>query len=197
MPTLVAPTVQPGSLASREQPTLVAEGGLLLRPWTVDDAPAVRAAYEDPEIQRWHVRRADSVAEAAEWVAGWRGGWAAESEASWAVVDAGSDGLLGRAALKGLNFADGTAHVAYWTVPAARGRGVGPRAVEAMAAWAFDAGFQRLELGHAVANTASCRVAEKCGFSLEGVRRSVWLHADGRHDAHIHARCAAEKALAD
>jgi hypothetical protein len=44
------------------------------------------------------------------------------------VTDAGSGILLGRAALKHLKFSDGTADVAYWTVPAARGKGVCPRA---------------------------------------------------------------------
>ena len=162
---------------------------MLLRPWGLGDAQAVMDAFQDAAIQRWHVRRADSLAEAREWIEDWRGGWAAETSAQWAVVEAGSDALLGRAALKHLEFADGTADVAYWTVPAARGRGVCPRAVDAMASWAFEvAGFHRLDLEHATANAASCRVAEKTGFAVEGVRRSAWLLADGRHDVHAHAR---------
>ena len=189
MPTLVTSTVPIGSVAARPQPTLTVGSDVLLRPWGVDDAEAVMDAYQDEAIQRWHVRRADSLAEAREWIAGWQGGWAAESGAHWAVVEAGSDTLLGRAALKHLKFSDGTAEVAYWTVAAARGKGVCPRAVDAMAAWAFEvAGFHRLDLEHATANTASCRVAEKTGFAVEGVRRSAWLLADGRHDAHAHAR---------
>ena len=162
---------------------------MLLRPWNPGDAQAVLDAYQDEAIQRWHVQRADSLAEAQEWVEGWRGGWAAESGAHWAVVETDGDLLLGRAALKHLEFASGTADVAYWTVPAARGRGVCPRAVGAMASWAFEtADFHRLELEHAMGNTASCRVAEKTGFAVEGVRRSAWLQADGRHDVHAHAR---------
>ena len=39
-----------------------------------------------------------------------------------------------------------------------------------------------------MANAASCRVAEKTGFAVEGVRRNAWLLADGRHDVHAHAR---------
>ncbi|MFI5532948.1 GNAT family N-acetyltransferase [Kitasatospora sp. NPDC051853] len=187
MPTLVTPTVPTGSLAARPQPVLPAPGGLLLRPWQLGDAPAVVTAYQDPAIQHWHVRRADSVAEAEEWITDWRGGWTTETEAQWAVVD--GDALLGRAALKHLQLADGTAEVAYWVAPQARGRGVAPRAVEAMADWAFGtAGFHRLELSHAVGNTASCRVATKTAFPLEGTRRSAWLQSDGRHDAHLHAR---------
>jgi ribosomal-protein-alanine N-acetyltransferase len=188
MPILVSTTVPAGSLAAQPQPTLTAGGGVLLRPWSLDDAPAVMDAYQDAAIQRWHVMRADSLAETREWIAGWQGGWAAETNAIWAVADADSGTLLGRAGLKHLKFSDGTADVAYWTVPAARGRGVAPRAVNAMASWAFEAGFHRLDLEHAVANTASCRVAEKTGFAAEGVRRSAWLLADGRCDVHAHAR---------
>jgi ribosomal-protein-alanine N-acetyltransferase len=189
VPSLVTSTVPVGSIAARPQPTLAAGGGVLLRPWSLRDAQAVMDVYQDEAIQRWHVQRADSLTETREWIAGWQGGWAAETGAHWAVVDVESGILLGRAALKHLKFADGTADVAYWTVPAARGKGVCPRAVDAMASWAFGVGgFHRLDLEHAVANTASCRVAEKTGFAVEGVRRTAWLLADGRHDVHAHAR---------
>jgi [ribosomal protein S5]-alanine N-acetyltransferase len=189
MPALVTPAISVGCLAARPQPTLAAGSGMLLRPWNPGDARAVMDAYQDQAIQRWHVQRAESVAEAQEWIAGWQGAWAAETGAHWAVTDAESGILLGRVALKHLKFSDGTADVAYWTVPAARGKGVCPRAVEAMASWAFEvAGFHRLDLEHAMANTGSCRVAGKAGFAVEGVRRSAWLLADGRHDVHAHAR---------
>jgi ribosomal-protein-alanine N-acetyltransferase len=190
MPGLVpTPTVPVGSLVARPQPSFTVGGGVLLRPWSLGDAPAVMDAYQDEAIQRWHVRRADSLTETREWIAGWRDDWVAETGAHWAVAEAETGILLGRAALKHLKFADGTADVAYWTVAAARGKGVCPLAVDAMASWAFEvAGFHRLDLEHAVANTASCRVAEKTGFAVEGVRRSAWLLADGRHDVHAHAR---------
>lgn len=41
---------------------------------------------------------------------------------------------------------------------------------------------------HAVRNEASCRVAIKTGFVLEGTKRSAVLHPDGWHDMHLHAR---------
>lgn len=37
----------------------------MLRPWQLSDAEAVVRAFADPEIQRWHVRRFDSVKEGA------------------------------------------------------------------------------------------------------------------------------------
>jgi RimJ/RimL family protein N-acetyltransferase len=74
-------------------------------------------------------------------------------------------------------------------LPAARGTGVAARAVGALVGWALgDVGLHRLELVHAVANTASCRVAGKAGYALEGTLRSAMLHADGWHDMHLHAR---------
>jgi RimJ/RimL family protein N-acetyltransferase len=100
--------------------------------------------------------------------------------------------LAGRISLVRLDFWQGQAEVTYWVVPAARGQGVAPRAVQAVAAWAFDLGFHRLELGHSTQNTASCRVADKSGFRLEGTRRDQGLHADSWHDMHLHARLASD-----
>lgn len=189
MPTLVAPAIAAGALAASAQPSLPVAPEALLRPWLLTDAAAVQEAFRDPAIQRWHVRRADSVAEAQEWIEGWRSGWQSETEAHWALVDADSDALLGRVALKSLVLPDGKAEVAYWTVPLARGRGLCPRAVTVLTQWAlYEGGFHRIELEHATANHASCRVADKAGFEAEGVRRGAWLHADGWHDAHLHAR---------
>ncbi len=75
-------------------------------------------------------------------------------------------------------------------LPEARGTGTAPRAVEAVAAWAFALGLHRLTLQHSVHNQASCRAAGKLGFAYEGTARSAHLHADGWHDVHVHARAA-------
>ncbi|MEV3969552.1 GNAT family N-acetyltransferase [Streptomyces sp. NPDC050698] len=193
MPFLISPVLTAGTLAHRPQPTLHADGGLLLRPWRTDDAPAVYEVFQDPVMHQWHARAADSVAEVADWIQQWRGAWQEEREAHWAVADADSDALLGRVALRELRLDDGTAEVAYWTVPAARGRGVASRATTALTHWALDeTGFHRLELLHAVRNEASCRVATRTGFALEGTKRSAVLQPDGWHDMHLHARIRGE-----
>ncbi|WP_405674636.1 GNAT family N-acetyltransferase [Streptomyces sp. NBC_01511] len=189
MPSLVPPAIPVGSLAAFGQPTLAVGGGALLRPWLLSDAEAVAEAFRDPEIQRWHVRRADSVDEARGWIQRWQGSWGEETDGHWAVAGAGTGTLLGRLSLKAWNLTDGSAEVAYWMVPAARGSGVCPRAVTALADWALgEGGFHRLALEHSTANQASCRVAVKAGFEEEGVRRGAALHADGWHDMHLHAR---------
>ncbi|WP_454857026.1 GNAT family N-acetyltransferase [Promicromonospora soli] len=187
MAELAPHTVAPGTLAGMPQPTLSLRHDTVLRPWTDGDAQALRAAYADPDIQRWHVRELDSLDEAREMIADWRAAWAQERRLEWAVADA--DGtLLGRLGLKSLALFDGIATIAYWTVPAARGRGLAPQAVDAATRWAFDVGFRRLELEHSTQNAASCRVAEKAGFAAEGTRLGAARHADGHHDMHTHAR---------
>ncbi|MEV0094300.1 GNAT family N-acetyltransferase [Streptomyces sp. NPDC050738] len=189
MPELSTPAIAAGSLSGSEQPVLPVGGGAVLRPWLPGDAGAVMAAYQDPAIQRWHVRRADSLAEAGEWIAGWRAAWGTERNAHWAIADTDTYAVLGKMSLRELNFADGVAFLSYWVAPAARGGGVCPRAVGALSDWALgEVGFQRLELEHSTANQASCRVAVKSGFEAEGVRRGAALHADGWHDMHLHAR---------
>jgi RimJ/RimL family protein N-acetyltransferase len=190
MAALVSHTVAPGALAGTPQPTFSLEnGGAVLRPWAGADAPALLAAYADPAIQRWHVRELATLDEACELIAAWRRAWEQEQRLEWAIADA--DGaLLGRLALKDLVLFDGIAEVAYWTVPAARGRGLAPQAVMAVSGWAFSVGFRRLELQHSTLNHASCRVAEKAGFESEGTRYGAALHADGHHDMHTHARLA-------
>lgn len=189
MPYLVPPAIPAGALAATGLPTLSVTAGALLRPWLLTDAAAVREAFRDPAIQQWHLRRADSVAEARGWIGEWRSAWPAERGAHWALADAESDALLGRVALKSFDLQGGTAELAYWIVPSARGRGLCPRAAAVATRWAlYERGFHRVELEHATANHASCRVAVKAGFEAEGIRRGAWLHADGRHDVHLHAR---------
>ncbi|MCF3121317.1 GNAT family N-acetyltransferase [Streptomyces arenae] len=189
MPFKIPDIVAAGTLAGREQPTLPAPGGLVVRPWRDADAPAVHAAFQDPLLQRWHARVADSESEALGWIEDWRKAWTDERDAYWAIADAATDELVGRVALRCIVLGDGQAEVAYWTVPSARGRGVAPRAVVALTDWAFEeVGLHRIELTHSTANEASCRVALKTGFVAEGTKRGALLHEDGWHDMHLHAR---------
>ena len=183
MPALVPPVV---SRLPEQQPTLSA-GDLTLRPWRDEDAPALMAVYADPAIQRWHCESLDGH-EAARYAGHWTHLWRTGSRAGWAVVR--DDTLAGRVTVSRLVLEGGQGEVTYWTAPAARGSGVAPAAVEAVAAWAFDLGLHRLELQHSTLNRASCRVAQKTGFELEGTKRRAGLHQDGWHDMHLHARLA-------
>jgi RimJ/RimL family protein N-acetyltransferase len=64
--------------------------------------------------------------------------------------------------------------VGYWVGADARGRGVATTATRLAGNWAFEAvpELARLQLRAAVENVASNRVAEKAGFTREGVLRA-------------------------
>lgn len=193
MPALTPDTISPGSLARITQPDLAAAGGLLLRPWTPADAPALTRLYNDPDVQRWHMFAIHTQDEALEVIERWRQRWLAETAAYWAVA-AGPDGeVAGRIGLREMDTHEGIAEAVYSTAPAFRGQGVAPAALESLTLWAFSAGFHRLFLRHSAANPASCRVAAKSGFAAEGTERDAELHTDGWHDMHVHARIATGK----
>ena len=66
--------------------------------------------------------------------------------------------------------------------PDARGRGVATHAVRLIAGWAFtELGLARLELTCGPDNEASQRVAERCGFTREGLRSHMPFKG-GRRD---------------
>jgi RimJ/RimL family protein N-acetyltransferase len=112
----------------------------------------------------------------------------------------GPDGtLLGYVGLRDINRVPDQAVAAYWVTPAARGRRIGARALDAVARWAFaptaadGLGLHRLSLDHSLANEASCRVALAAGFRPEGTARQSFLDPAGeRHDSHLHARLASD-----
>jgi [ribosomal protein S5]-alanine N-acetyltransferase len=164
----------------------------VLRPWRPADAPAVAAAYRDPEIRRWHFRSMDEH-EARVWIEEWSKRWREESGCGWAA--ASDNGVLGQISLRTVNLDEGVAEISYWVLPEARGRQIAQQALVAVTTWAFDVlGLHRIEVIHSTQNPASCRVAERAGYIAEGVKRSEALHADGWHDMHLHARIATDPA---
>jgi RimJ/RimL family protein N-acetyltransferase len=72
---------------------------------------------------------------------------------------------------------DGVGAAGYWTVAEHRGRGFTAEALRLLCAWAFDMlGLRRMELVVDPANTGSRRVAERAGFTVEGVLRQRSVH---------------------
>jgi RimJ/RimL family protein N-acetyltransferase len=191
MTRLIAAVVEPGTLAAIEQPELVVDTELVLRPWRSTDAPAVVRAFSSPDIQHWHFRRYDTVHEAEAWIAECSEAWRAEKNASWAITRSSSDEVLGRVAIY-TELVDGYGEVSYWVLPEARGAGVATRAAVAATCWAHELGLHRVQLQHSTGNDASKQVALKAGFVSEGVRRGANLHDDGWHDMQLYAHLATD-----
>jgi ribosomal-protein-alanine N-acetyltransferase len=197
VPRLVMPVVPAGRMREGAQPVLRLGDDLTLRPWRPADASVLMDAFADPDIRYWHIRELATEDEARSWIASWPGRWDAETDGSWAVAEPGTGVPMGQIALRMVNLEFGQGHITYWVLPRFRGHGVASRAVAGLARWATeDLGLHRLVIQHSVANPASCRVAERSGFTLEGTMRSELLHADGWHDMHLDALVAGDPATA-
>ena len=159
------------------------DGVLSLRPWRADDVPALVAAVSDPEIPYWTtVPSPYAESDATSWFATHAPALETQTGLSFAIVDAASDELLGSIGLVSVTVEDARAEVGYWVGAHARRRGVATAAVRVLAAYVLrDLEFERLELYADVDNVASRGVAERAGFTLEGVARSfAWRGAERR-----------------
>jgi RimJ/RimL family protein N-acetyltransferase len=144
---------------------------LRLRPWHADDAAELARAFRDPVLRRFLRTSIDNEADARQWIETRTREWAAGTRFSFAVLETAAagdtevSGPVGYVAVKGMANGNRAAEVGYWTSAAARGRGIAPRALDAVSVWALQSQpLDRLELIHASDNPASCRVAHKCGF---------------------------------
>jgi RimJ/RimL family protein N-acetyltransferase len=181
------------------QPHRIELDDVVLRPFVWADESAVAEALEDPGVLRWTagmaVIRTPADQRAKRWLESRIDGWA-RGNAVFAIADAASDYVLGTMAIRDVNRVPDQAVVAYWVSPAARGRGLAARALDASARWAFakdGLGLHRLSLDHALVNEGSCRVATRAGFQLEGVMRDYYVETSGqRHHSHLHARLATD-----
>ncbi|KOG38214.1 GNAT family N-acetyltransferase [Streptomyces resistomycificus] len=177
-------------MSDNAQPVLDLPGtGLELRPWRLADADALVAAGRDPAISHWNLLPEQTPDQARARVERMHERWAAETGAIWAIARVGGGEVVGLTGWIGVDLGGGSAEIVYWVLPAGRGGGVAVQAARRLTRWALDdLGLHRVTLCHSVSNPASCRVAEKAGFTLEGTMRGALLHADGRHDQHLHAR---------
>ncbi len=107
--------------------------------------------------------------EAVEWIERANEGWAT-GHVRFAIVDV-ADRLLGQIGFA-VNDHYRSAEAFYWLSAEARGRGIASRALTRVADWAFDNGIERLFLLIHPENEASHRVAQRCGFSREGLLRA-------------------------
>ncbi len=162
---------------------------LVLRPYRPEDADAVHRACQDADIQRWLTAVAVPYTgeDARAWVEELAPAERATGEGLPTVVEA--DGELVGAA--GVHFRPSRLgpEIGYWIAPWARGRGYAAEAAHALAAWALGLGAPRVHLYADVGNTASQAVAERAGFTREGVVRSCLDYRDGsRGDAVLFGR---------
>jgi ribosomal-protein-alanine N-acetyltransferase len=152
------------------EPRLETEG-IALRPFRVDDAAAVVDACRDPAILRFTFMQDGLTEDAAvEWIVRSNNRWP-DGSPRFAIVHPDDDRLLGQVGLN-VNVRHVSAEGHYWVKASDRQRGVASRALGLVADWGFSNGIQRLFLVIHPENVASNRLAERMGFTREGVLRS-------------------------
>ncbi|HVU78756.1 MAG TPA: GNAT family protein [Gaiellaceae bacterium] len=123
------------------------------------------------------------------WLGRYEDGWRNGERAGFATWIDGA--AVGFAAFVRLDVGQQEGEIGYVLSRAARGRGVATRAVGLLTEWGFgELALERIELRIDDRNAASKRVAERAGYSEEGVLRNVAFKEGIRTDVSIWSRLA-------
>ncbi|MBD5654100.1 MAG: GNAT family N-acetyltransferase [Candidatus Eremiobacteraeota bacterium] len=103
--------------------------------------------------------------------------------------------LVGAIGLHGFDWGNRSAQIGYWLVPAARGRGIITRSAAALVGHAFGPlEMHRLEIRCVVENERSRAVAERLGFTFEGMLGEAYLLHGAFRDIALYAKTASSGA---
>ena len=175
------------SVALRRFPALLVETPRLsVRPLCADDDKRVAEIFADRLVRRWLPVAPDDAGEFDAYA--WCTELAAERRDSGAgdhygIVRREDERLVGCLWTKNTDWLTRSTEIAYAVAADARGYGVAPEAVDVLAlSLLLEHRFQRIELRVAPGNVASRRVAEKAGFTYEGLLRNAGSLHSGRVD---------------
>ena len=146
--------------------------------------PAITEACQDPEIPRWTtIPSPYTEADARAYVEAVTNPLA-EDQLNLAVTRSADAALVGSIGVGMVKRHVG--EIGYWAAAEARGRGYTPRALRLLSKWAFDElKLARLQLGTFPGNRPSERVAEKVGYTSEGVLRAYMEQRGERRDVRM------------
>ncbi len=162
--------------------------GCVIRPWTVDDAPAIVRWADNPNVSRWLRDRFPSPYRLADAEAYLHGLAEGGRELAWAI-EVGGDPIGGVGLVMGQDVERFSAELGYWLAEPFWGRGFATAAVRRVVDHAFsDLGLLRVWAVTFDANPASARVLEKSGFVFEGVERSAAVKRGCGHDLLVWAQ---------
>lgn len=157
---------------------------IALRAFEDADVEALVSSSNDPLVQLYtRVPTPYTVDDARDFVTGAPARRLFDESLDLAVAAREDDRLLGAIGIIVDRHDEARAEIGYWVCPDDRGRGIAARALMLLSRWALEeARFVRLDLQAAVANEASIRVAERCGFVREGTLREAWYRGPRRTD---------------
>lgn len=98
------------------------------------------------------------------------------------------EALVGVVGLHGISWEERSTSLGYWIAKSHEGRGLVRRAVQAILAWAYEEqALERVEIRANPANRRSAGLAERLGFSREGVLRGAELLNGRYQDLEVYA----------
>jgi RimJ/RimL family protein N-acetyltransferase len=155
------------------------DGVVRLRAFAAPDAPALAVIWRDPAIRARNRVPEPSEAAARAWIER-SAARAATGEAwEWAIVDARTDEVAGRRALKEIDWTRRRATAACWVAPRCRGMQVAARSLRLAAAHAFAHGIARIQAECDLDNHASLRSVAAAGMRYEGTLRAAYVSDAG------------------
>ncbi len=159
-----------------------------LIPYAAEHVAAIQAYLDDPDVRAFTpVPEPVPHDHAQAYLTRFDAGRADGTSAAWAIVD--DDGsVLGFACAPHLSKATGDVELGYSVGPQARGRGVATWVLRELTGWAFGWGAERVELRINADNVASRRIADRCGYTMEGILRSGYLKVGRRVDTTVWSR---------
>ena len=184
MPRRVAPPDPP-----------LADDTIRLEPITAADADDLDALARDDAVRHYASTPTDPPPGFGEtWARVYTDAWRDGGRAGFAIRDArGGPAFLGIAVYVHLDPEAREGEAGYIVAPAARGRGVATRSLRLLTDWGFgELALERIELRIDVTNEVSEAVARRCGYTREGVLRSVHFKEGRRIDFGVWSRLRGE-----
>jgi RimJ/RimL family protein N-acetyltransferase len=128
------------------------------------------------------------------WLARYEAGRASRTKEAFAILGTdGDDTFYGVALAVEIDVEAREAELGYLTAAAARGHGVATAALRELTDWAFaERGLMRVTLLIDNDNKGSERVAQKAGYTREGLMRGTYLKPGRRGDMLLYAKLASD-----
>jgi len=183
----------------RDLPASIETARLLMRPPRSGDGAALHEAIVEslPELRRFLASlpwvAEEQTRESAEvFCRNAESNFLARRDLPFLLLGRESGRLVGACGLHRTNWEVPKTEVGYWVRASESGKGYVTEAVNGLVAFALDAiGAERIEIITDAENLASRRVAERCGFTLEGILRRERRAPQGSlRDTCIYARLA-------
>lgn len=167
---------------------------LIIRCPRSGDGAMINAAIAESfaELTRWMpwARTLPAVEDTEEFVRRAHANFIRRESLPLILLDKGAGSFVGSSGLQEVNWAVPRFEIGYWLRTSCTGKGFMTEAVNAITTFAFDTlDARRVEIHMDDRNERSWRVAERCGFALEGILRHHELDNDGLlRDTRIYAK---------